>query len=124
MVEKVPAKRPSANDALRFPVVLRQIEVCVYTSQQNNRPVVYKWNFAVGCHCYSIKATVWTKPSLFMQVHDVTVTEFVYFVYLMNFIGGIIYDLFLSNIFIVFLNLKQLACITWTMNISQDGFWC
>jgi len=42
MVEKVPAKRPSANDALRFPVVLRQIEVCVYTSQQNNRPVVYK----------------------------------------------------------------------------------
>jgi len=45
-----------------------------------------------------------------MQVHDVTVTEFVYFVYLMNFIGGIIYDLFLSNIFIVFFKLEA-ACM-------------
>jgi len=30
MVEKDPVKRPSANDALRFPVVLRQIEVCLH----------------------------------------------------------------------------------------------
>ena len=30
MVEKNPAKRPSANDALRFPAVLHQIEVCMF----------------------------------------------------------------------------------------------
>ena len=30
MVEKDPLKRPTASDALRFPFVLRQIEVCLH----------------------------------------------------------------------------------------------
>jgi len=30
MVEKDPAKRPTASDALRFPFVLHQIEVCLH----------------------------------------------------------------------------------------------
>jgi len=30
MIEKDPSKRPTASDALRFPFVLHQIEVCLH----------------------------------------------------------------------------------------------
>jgi len=48
MVEKDPAKRPSVNEALRFPVVLHQIEVCFY---------------AVLCKCRKITTVFWKKKN-------------------------------------------------------------